>query len=377
MQRVAHFPSIKSAHVCSLFLFIIFAISAFPVAVTAEETVVVFFSGLCNGPQTCVAAESAKTVMGPRMPAGAQLIAPQLTAGAYANNTDRDRVIQQLAGKTIILVAYSAGYKAMWQTVGAMDANTMKRVKSLVSLEANYSGFENSIARVKNANPNVEVHRFYGNQFKTNHAGLPGSAGVAEAIGKLAGGDGTFTGNDSGKILASTFEKYQALTSTGNTATSPLIPQSNSGPTSLGSLFSSQGAGTYQQPFSSSYPPTLMPQTPGIQYAQQPGTSLSTFANIVPLSANFRPVGTAISMTPTSDIFSIAAKAIDESKFAVANSMAETSSSSPLKKETTFGVPKEPGTKNGSTGTTSPAYAFAQIMAELEMIIRDFLKLLK
>ncbi|MBI5456483.1 hypothetical protein HY969_01960 [Candidatus Kaiserbacteria bacterium] len=377
MFAATRFPNIKVASLTALFLLFVFALSVSPSAISAEGTVVVFFSGLCNGPQTCVAAESAKTVMGPRMPAGAQLIAPQLTAGAYANNTDRDRVIQQLSGKTIILVAYSAGYKAMWQTVGAMDADTMKRVKSLVSLEANYSGFENSIARVKSANPNVEVLRFYGNQFKTNHAGLPGSVGVAEAIGKLAGGDGTFTGNDTGKILASTFEKYQALTSTGNVAPSPLVPLSNSGPMSLGSMFSSQGAGTYQQSFSSSYPSTLMPQMSNAPYSYQPGTPLSTFANIAPLSAGIQSIGTAISITPTSDIFSVAAKGLGESKFAVTNSATKTSSSSPITHETTFETKKNPGIKNDSTASTSASYAFAQIMAELEMIIRDFLKLLK
>ncbi|WP_148043119.1 SGNH/GDSL hydrolase family protein [Methylocystis hirsuta] len=149
---------------------------------TTLSVTVVFFSGLCNSPDACRANEQARASITPKLPPGATLITPKLTAGAFPDEASAKALVSSLADNKIILIAYSAGNKGFLQTVNAMTPEQLKQVRTIVSLEAEYSGFEIGVRRVRSVNPQVEVYRFTSEQFQTNHSRLPGAAGVGDAI---------------------------------------------------------------------------------------------------------------------------------------------------------------------------------------------------
>lgn len=149
---------------------------------TTRSVAVVFFSGLCNSPEACRANEQARASIAPKLPSGATLFTPQLTAGAFPNQAAANAFASSLVDSDIIFIPYSAGHKAFLQVVNALTPEQLKKVRTIVSLEAEYSGFDVGVRRVRLVNPQVEVYRFSSGQFQTNHSRLPGAAGVADAI---------------------------------------------------------------------------------------------------------------------------------------------------------------------------------------------------
>lgn len=226
---------------CTLFVAGYFLLS--PNITQAQGTVVIFFSGLCNNPTTCRAAENANASMAPKLqPEGVRFKAPSLTGSAYYTSTaELNSTVQFIGNDRAVLVAYSGGYKALLQTVNAMSEAQLRNVKSIVSLEANYAGFDQAVNRVRAFNPNVEVRRFAGSQCGTNHSNMPGSPCVADAIRNVALNGGV------GLKDFSTASYSQSSYNTGN-----LLP-SNRTMTSLFSPTSMQPGGNI--PFTSAYSP--------------------------------------------------------------------------------------------------------------------------
>lgn len=274
-------------------------------------TAVVFFEGLCNSPDACAAIKQANTAMVPRLPDGARLIAPNLVSGAFPNQSGVNSLVSSLGSDPIVFIAYSAGNKALWQVVSAMTTDSLKRVKTVISLEGNYSGFTNSVARIRAANPKVEVQYFTSSQFGTNHGRLPGSSGVADAIGKIA--DAAQTGGTadlSGLPPASVTGQQTVAQATPASWSSPLYAQS---PNILSSL--TPTTGTISSPASTQtntnaqMVPTISQDTlmvpvvsPDTDMLAPTSTPLEQIAS--QRSAEFGPVGTNEQPTPAASVVS-------------------------------------------------------------------------
>ncbi len=159
---------------------------SFSNAYAAERLIVVFFSGLCNSPQACRAQEQASASIAPKLPKDAQLINAPVVSGKFENQAGVQQVIGQIGSQRTVLVAYSAGHQGFLQLVNAMSETQLKNIKSVVSLEASYAGFNQAVQRIKSVNPNVEVKSYSSTQFGTNHSNLPGASGTGDAIAALA-----------------------------------------------------------------------------------------------------------------------------------------------------------------------------------------------
>lgn len=165
-------------------------ITLLPLFARAEGQVVVFFSGLClDQAYTCRASQQAYDALKPRLPAGTRIITPDLVGGRFRSQGDINSAVSSLGSDKIFFLAYSAGNQGLSQMVNAMDSGALQRVKSIVSLEAEYSGLTSAVNRVKSVNPNVDVRYIRSGQFNTNHAQLPGNVGVANSIASLVGGN--------------------------------------------------------------------------------------------------------------------------------------------------------------------------------------------
>jgi|GEM_PF-3643080 len=166
----------------SIFLIII------PNFAAAEGTVVVFFKGLCLGDTyTCNASQHAFNALNPKLP-GTRILTPDLSSGAFPNGAG-SFVSSIGTPDKIVLIAYSAGHKAIYQTVNAMSSEQLKRVKTMIALDSNYPSFDNAAQKVRSVNPTVQVVKLNAGQFNTNHAMLPGNSGAADAIAKLVNGE--------------------------------------------------------------------------------------------------------------------------------------------------------------------------------------------
>lgn len=157
----------------------------------AEKIVVVFFSGLCRNVVECAAAENAQKSIAPKLPTDAILIAPPLLQGWFKSTADARNLAQQIGSDVTVLVAYSGGYNALKELVDQMTTEQLKKIKTIVSLEAhnpNYIGFHQAVARVRSANPNVEVKLYGASQFGTNHTNMPSSDKMGQTIADLTKG---------------------------------------------------------------------------------------------------------------------------------------------------------------------------------------------
>jgi hypothetical protein len=270
----------------TLFCAVLVGLLCFFPLVAKAETVVVFFSGLCTNAQTCSAAQSATASIGAQLPSGARILTPppRLSEGAYADAAELQRVLGQLRGNNVVFVAYSAGHKALWQTVQGMDEDGLKRITDIVALESPYSGVTNAVARVRQVNPNVRVHTFTSGQFGGNHSSLPGNTGVATAIASLINGGGPPGTMMAPPYVPPTYAAYQPY---GNGLDSLLRqPPPNSG---VASPFSS----AFGQPYSSSgYQPTTLASLGG-SYA--PTTYASPFTSLPPVSSSLIETNGSIS----------------------------------------------------------------------------------
>lgn len=233
------------------------AMAAIP-AYAAERLTVVFFSGLCNSAGACAAEQQASASIAPRLPQDATLINAQVVAGRFQRDADVQALVGRIGAQRTVLVAYSAGHQGLLQLVNAMSPQQLQKVRSIVSLESNYNGFNTAVNRVREFNPNVEVHRFGSAQFGTNHSYLPGAAGTGDAIAALA----------------------RSGLNQPDSPTSPI-------PTIAGN---NPATASYQNPATASYqtPPSQVPyQSPAAPY-QQPSVPLSA-PNMIPMATGQNP----------------------------------------------------------------------------------------
>lgn len=184
-----------SAGIRSLCAYILFAAALVSFALAAPQTthanekvLVFFFSGLCppGRPDACAAKQQADSNISPKLPPGATMVSPILNDGSFRNQGELSQALAQIGGNKIVFIAFSAGNKALWEMVSRMTDQQKMQVKSMISLEAKYSGWTNSVAAVRKVNPKVDVREFGASQFGTNHDRMPGNGGIADAIGQIA-----------------------------------------------------------------------------------------------------------------------------------------------------------------------------------------------
>lgn len=151
----------------------------------------VFYGGLCvaGRPQSCQANANAQNTFS-NLPGlvVAGTVNGSLPGGANA-------LVQSICSKQkISLIAFSAGYLGLDQTVKAMSSDCRKKVVNIVSLESNYSGFTDAVNLVRVANPNVNVQYYTASQFGTYHDAMPASSKIADAIAQLTGAEAGVAG---------------------------------------------------------------------------------------------------------------------------------------------------------------------------------------
>lgn len=264
-RRIINLPmyplSYRSWFLCMTLVFLVFM----PLTIRAEGTAVVFFSGLCNSPDACRASEQAFRALSPRLPAGTTLYTPQLSEGAFANQSSLSSTISSIAGQRVVLISYSAGYKALGQLVNAMDSSSLQQIKTIVSLESEYNGFYGAVNRVKTVNPSVDVRYVRSGQFGTNHGRLPGNDGVAQEIAGLVGGN---TSN-------------LPTTSAGYNPNIPLSQQFNLNPQNTGyPAITSNMPVAAQAPIATAFSPQAQPVAPAPTPVSQNLLSAGSEANI-------------------------------------------------------------------------------------------------
>lgn len=321
---------------------------------------------------TCIAGQTAQNTISQQLPASATVIAPRpLNAGAFGNGTQPSlqSLLQTVSGHNIILVAYSAGHKAMQQMAQAMNPDMLKRVTDIVALESPYSGVPATINRVRQANPNVRFHNYDSGKFGGSHSTLPGNTKVASAIGGLAKAidDGT---TPPSSPLPSTY-----------IASNPL----NSGTLSPTSFFSSS------QPYSGANTPyALAPQQAAPVY--QTGQAGSPYTSGPPVqTASYTPPPrttqspqTSSALTDATDSYTtISAVATKDTSSAKVSVSATSTATKPVAATTFTDSPqKQPALKATSSTTTAstPSFdlvlMFDDIFFQMENILRSILSLL-
>lgn len=179
MWRAAILGILLCAGVCLVGAFSVYADSGAPVSV-------VFYSGMCNSPAACNAVGQAQNGIGKNLPPGSKLLTPTLIEGRFYRGAGVAGLISDIGSNKIILLAYSAGYNALLQTVNAMNTEQLKRIESIVSLEGDYNGFDAAVARVRTVNPNVRVYKLKKGQVNAaDHGSMPGAAGTSQVVNAL------------------------------------------------------------------------------------------------------------------------------------------------------------------------------------------------
>lgn len=257
-----------------LVLAILFSLLPAPSPAHANEKVIVFFfSGLCppGRPDACAAKQQAEKNISPKLPSGAEMHAPDLYEGSFRDAAQLNEALSKIGGNKIVFIAFSAGNKALWQMVSKMNQQQLMQVKTMVSLEAQYAGWTNSVQTVRRVNPKVEVREFSASQFGTNHDKMPGTEGIGQAIAAITGAAQTGT---VAQLPPDIFKNNQQVQVQYQPNPQQQVQQ--------------QLATLYNRPFASSGPLPYLPMptmTSGLQQAYQPVTTPQQIASYVQSSA--------------------------------------------------------------------------------------------
>lgn len=255
-----------------------------------EKVIVFFFSGLCppGRPDACAAKQQAEGNISPKLPPGASMVAPILNDGNFRNANELNQALSQIGSNKVVFIAFSAGNKALWEMVSKMNQQQLMQVKTMISLEAQYSGWTNSVQTVRRVNPKVDVREFNANQFGTNHDRMPGNGGIALAIAeitKAAQNDTVaqlspdiFKNNQQFQVQYQPYPQQQVQNQLGNLYNRPFA---SSGPLPYLPL------PTMSSQLQQAYQPVTTPQQIAsyVETSAQPSTLLtSASTNLAPLS---------------------------------------------------------------------------------------------
>ncbi len=269
---------------CILVLIVGFSV-LLPSDAGADGKIAVFFHGWCHNPKMeapgrdQASACNAGNIFASGL-SGVEVHRPALNEGCYGGGTPLSETRGKIKGKDVTLIAFSGGSCGMQALVDAVNSSNkddLKRIKTLVSLDATSAWFNPAVKTVQSVNPSVQVIRYSSKSLGVSHDRMAGSPKMLADMAKLMDGKSVSATYD-GQVPPNPY--YKSPSGKGDTLLASLFaaPKTNtglfgppsSGLSSFASLFSAFAP--QQAALTSPYTPTPLP--PGLSAFNSSGIPL-------------------------------------------------------------------------------------------------------